>query len=80
MFGLETESLQLIVTLLIALFPLVLFLLLQLHHFLERRLGQRRWDIVFTVQILYAVSAMCGNTAGTVLPLRPVGGRSLHGR
>lgn len=61
MLGLEAKSLQLIVTLLVALFPLVLFLLLQFHHFLERPLRDRGWDVVFTVQILYAISVMRGS-------------------
>jgi hypothetical protein len=52
MLGLEAKSLQLIVTLLVALFPLILFLLLQFEDFLERSLDHGRWEVVFAVEIL----------------------------
>lgn len=52
MLWLETERLQLIVTLLIARFPLRVLLLLQLEDFLEWSSSQRGWDIVFAVKVL----------------------------
>lgn len=65
MLWLETERLQLIVTLLIARFPLRVFLLLQLEDFLEWGSGQRGWDIVFTVEVLrikYVSGVPCRGT------------------
>jgi hypothetical protein len=52
MLWLETERLQLIITLLIARFPLRVLLLLQLEDFLEWSSGQRGWDVVFAVKVL----------------------------
>jgi len=52
MLRLKAKCLQLIVTLLITLFSLVLFLLLQFEYFLERSFSQGGRDVVFAVEIL----------------------------
>jgi hypothetical protein len=56
MLGLEAQSLQLVITLLIALFPLILFFLLQFENFLERSLGHGGGNVVFAVEVLNELS------------------------